>query len=228
MILAVETSDVLLSMAFGEDNRILLEYNLEMPMQHAALIGELFESGLSFLGSDRRPRLYSMSDIHLVAVSLGPGSFTGLRIGLSFVQGFCLGRGIPVVGVSNHDILAGQSVDKNRRLFTMIDARREEVYLAEYQRGSGGEMKLLEHRIAPKSLLSGPLPESAELVCRSSVTLPEETIQQLRAKNILLNDRARYSAGFLAALAQQQYNRRGADSLDELEPMYVRAFAGEL
>jgi len=162
----------------------------------------------------------------LLAVCVGPGSFTGLRIGLSFAQGVCFGRGIPIVGVSNHDILASQAVRESGPLFTIIDARRDEVYLAEHERDGEKTSRILTHRITAIADLAEELPASAELVFRSAVILPDNTTQMLRDKHILINNRARYSAGIAARLGHERFQRSGADNLDELEPMYIRSFAG--
>jgi len=162
----------------------------------------------------------------LLAVCVGPGSFTGLRIGLSFAQGVCFGRGIPIVGVSNHDILASQAVRESGPLFTIIDARRDEVYLAEHERDGEKSSRIVMHRITAIADLVEELPASAELVFRDVVFLPDEMIQSLRNKHILINRRARYSAGIAARLGQERFLRNGPDNLDDLEPMYIRSFAG--
>jgi len=102
MILALETSDILCSVAFWDKGQKLVEYNHELARQHASLIGDLVDNGLTFLSDPVRKDSMSIDDIKLVCVAIGPGSFTGLRIGLSYAQGFCLGRGLAVCGISNH------------------------------------------------------------------------------------------------------------------------------
>ena len=77
MILAIETSDILCSAAFWDDGRTILEYSLELPQQHAALVGSLVEKGLAFLSAPERVKPYSREDIRLLTASTGPGSFTG-------------------------------------------------------------------------------------------------------------------------------------------------------
>ena len=116
MILAIETSATLCSVVFWEDDNILVQYNHNEPMQHARLLGQLVEKGLAELG----PKADSLS---AVAVAIGPGSFTGLRIGLSYAQGFCFGKNLPLVGVSNHQVLACQAVAQKEIIFSIIDAQ---------------------------------------------------------------------------------------------------------
>ncbi|MEJ2542636.1 MAG: tRNA (adenosine(37)-N6)-threonylcarbamoyltransferase complex dimerization subunit type 1 TsaB [Calditrichaceae bacterium] len=131
MILGIETSDLLCSVAFVENDRILAEYNHELPRQHASLVGSLVENGGKFLTDNKLASENFMDDLKLVAVSIGPGSFTGLRIGLSYAQGLCLGKNIPIVGISNHQVLAEYCPDDSNKVFTIIDARQDEVYLGE-------------------------------------------------------------------------------------------------
>jgi tRNA threonylcarbamoyladenosine biosynthesis protein TsaB len=228
MILAIETSDILCSVAFWEKGRTLLEYNLELPMQHAALVGELVNEGLKFLSSDDRSQKYNIDDIHLVAVSIGPGSFTGLRIGLSYAQGLCYGKNIPITGVSNHQALARQRAAKSSALFTLIEARRDEVYLAEHEIISEEYTVIKDHQIIQKNAVSNRIPGGAQVICKKDLKLDENIVNELLKKNICLMNKANFSASLLADLGNEKYRSSGADDLANLEPMYIRPFAGVL
>ena len=226
MILAIETSDILCSIAFWDSGRTILEYSLELPQQHAALVGSLVEKGLAFLAAPERVKRYSREDIQLLAASTGPGSFTGLRIGLSFALGYCAAEQTAIAGISNHQILAAQRVKSINRVFTIIEARRNEVYLAEHEIVSDAYTKIREHKIAAKDDLSDIIPAGAQLICSKDLELGPERIGRMQDNDILLIDSARFSASFLAALASEKIKHEGADNPDELEPMYIRPFAG--
>lgn len=99
MILGVETSGLLCSIAWYENNHILLEYNIEKNQIHSAVLADLFQSGLNYLHK-------SVNDVSLIAIATGPGSYTGLRIGMSFIKGMCYGKNIPIIGISNFYVLA--------------------------------------------------------------------------------------------------------------------------
>ena len=99
---------------------------------HAVLCGVFCDEALSFAESHAIP-------LDAVAVSQGPGSYTGLRIGVSMAKGIAYGRGIPLVAVSTLQLLCvplllSEKVEENAYLVPMIDARRMEVYTAVYDR----------------------------------------------------------------------------------------------
>lgn len=130
-ILAIETSGKYCSTALIHEG--LAEFTREdtLEMNHAASIGPFAEACVR--ESERRGW-----KIDAVAVSLGPGSYTGLRIGLSMAKGLCFSLGIPLIGVSTLQLLAVKAMFRNldwqgnEILVPMIDARRMEVYTAAY------------------------------------------------------------------------------------------------
>ncbi len=126
-IILIETSTSLCSTAIAEDGRIVSERVSGEPRAHASktalfVSGMLSEKGLK------------VADCDAVAVSKGPGSYTGLRVGVSTAKGLCFGAGIPMISVGTLDTLVWQALDGNmlpegcRHVIPMIDARRMEVY----------------------------------------------------------------------------------------------------
>ncbi len=126
-IILIETSTSLCSTALAEDGRIVSERISDEPRAHASktalfVSGMLSEKGLK------------VADCDAVAVSKGPGSYTGLRVGVSTAKGLCFGAGIPMISVGTLDTLVWQALDGNmlpegcRYIIPMIDARRMEVY----------------------------------------------------------------------------------------------------
>lgn len=130
-IIAIETSGKYCSVALIHEG--LAEYNREddTEMNHARAIGPFVESCVR----EARRREWR---IDAVAVSMGPGSYTGLRIGLSMAKGLCFSLGVPLIGVSTLKLLAVKAMFRNidwqgdEILVPMIDARRMEVYTAAY------------------------------------------------------------------------------------------------
>ena len=126
-IILIETSTSLCSTALVEDGVVVCEKLSEEPRAHASMtapyVSEMLkESGLK------------VSDCSAVAVSKGPGSYTGLRVGVSTAKGLCFGAGIPLIAIGTLDTLVWQAVDEGlvpdgcKYIIPMIDARRMEVY----------------------------------------------------------------------------------------------------
>jgi len=129
IILHIETSTNVCSVALSENGRCLFSKSNAEGMNHAALLSVFIAEALEVLKSDdKKP--------DAVAVSSGPGSYTGLRIGVSTAKGLCYGYGIPLIAVSTLEVLTAQALqsvsDHNALYCPMIDARRMEVYAAFY------------------------------------------------------------------------------------------------
>ena len=226
MILGIETSDLLCSVAFVNDGRTLAEYNHEIPRQHASLLGILVEKGVAFLDSSHLGDQESSNSIDLVAVALGPGSFTGLRIGLSYAQGFCAAGNIPIIGVSNHEVLAGYCPYGSETIYTIIDARRDEVYLARLVLNDDKYYDITSHDIVSKTKLADRIEERSIIIYDRNTILNEDVIGSLLKKQIIIIDSAKYSAAMTARIGGVKFKFKGSDNLSDLEPLYIRPFAG--
>lgn len=132
-ILHIETATSLCSVALSQDGVCLYEEVDEQGMTAARQLASFADRALSFADSHAIP-------VDAVAVSKGPGSYTGLRIGVSLAKGVAYARGIKLIGIPTLKILTvptllGQDdMDENAWLCPMIDARRMEVYCALYNR----------------------------------------------------------------------------------------------
>jgi len=129
IILHIETSTNVCSVALSENGRCLFSKSNAEGMNHAALLSVFIAEALEVLKSNEKKP-------DAVAVSSGPGSYTGLRIGVSTAKGLCYGYGIPLIAVSTLEVLTAQALqsvlDQNVLYCPMIDARRMEVYAAFY------------------------------------------------------------------------------------------------
>jgi len=132
-ILHLETSTSVCSVALSQDGACLFEKESREGPSHATLLAPFVEEALGFADSHAIP-------LDAVAVSAGPGSYTGLRIGVSTAKGVCYGRLVPLVAVSTLELLCvpvllyEESLPEDALLCPMIDARRMEVYAAVYDR----------------------------------------------------------------------------------------------
>ena len=132
-ILHIETSTSACSVALSEDGQnVFRKEDLQGP-SHATLLGTFVDEALSFADSHALP-------LDAVAVSCGPGSYTGLRIGVSMAKGVCYGRGLKLLGLPTLEVMCvpvllyHDELPDDALLCPMIDARRMEVYAALYDR----------------------------------------------------------------------------------------------
>ncbi len=128
MLLAFDTATPLVSVAAYDGNRVVAEHSAELPMRHGEQLAPLIEEVLAEAG-------ISPADLTQVAAGVGPGPFTGLRVGLVTARTLGYALGIPVVGVCSLDALAVEAVATGAvsgEFAVAIDARRKEVYLAAY------------------------------------------------------------------------------------------------
>lgn len=133
LILALETSTRLCSVALGRDGVVLADRDVESEcLEHAEKVNVLIAEVLEEAG-------VGMKDLHAVAVGIGPGSYTGLRIGLSVAKGLCHALGVPIIGVGTLDVLAAAGGVVQGVSYPMIDARRMEVFTAAFRADRGSE-----------------------------------------------------------------------------------------
>lgn len=132
-ILNIETSTNVCSVAISEDGKCIYEETDSEGPHHAVKLGVFVDEALSFIDSHAIP-------LDAVAVSSGPGSYTGLRIGTSMAKGICYGLNIPLLSVPTLELLCvpvlllHEEIEEDALLCPMIDARRMEVYAGIYTR----------------------------------------------------------------------------------------------
>ena len=131
-ILHIDTSTSVCSVAVSEDGACIYHEEDLTGQHHAELLGTYVDQALSFIDSHAIP-------LDAVAVSSGPGSYTGLRIGVSMAKGICYALGIPLLSVPTLQLLTvpvllGRELEDDALLCPMIDARRMEVCAAVYDR----------------------------------------------------------------------------------------------
>ena len=181
----IETSTSLCSAALAEEGRIVSTRSCER--DHAARTAPFIREMLDEQG-------WKAGDCSAVAVSMGPGSFTGLRVGVSTAKGLCFGAGIPLIAVGSLDTLVWQAKEEGllpqgcTAVVPMIDARRMEVYTAvfspEGERLTEVEPKIIEAGAYGSLLDKGPvlfIGDGAEK-CRETIARPDAYFAGCRPK----------------------------------------------
>jgi len=157
-ILGVDTATSLASVAFLEDGQFSVEETfpprgpngatVTAKSNHSEIVLPLIQSVL-----ERAHR--QLSDIDAIAVSIGPGSFTGLRIGLALVKGIAYDCHLPVIGVSSLEAQAARLAGLNGTICPLIDARKQEVYSALFDRRDGELLRRTADQAVEVSQLVG-------------------------------------------------------------------------
>lgn len=217
-ILSIETATNACSVAVSEGGKVIYEkVNTEGP-SHAVLLGVFVQGALDFL-KENSLRLDA------VAVSSGPGSYTGLRIGVSEAKGLCYGLEIPLIAIPTLKVLAATVVNKglapeNALLCPMIDARRMEVYAGVYDSGLNLVRPVAADIVAENSY-NEFLSQSQVIFfgsgaekCRGSLTDP----------NACFLTGIYPSAAEMAKLAKEAYENGDFVDVAYYEPFYLKEF----
>lgn len=148
LILAFDTATPVGSVALVDAEHTLVSRYFDLGLQHHQRLFIEVEEALKVAGC-------TFEQLAAIAVTLGPGSFTGLRLGLSAAKGFCLARQLPLVTVSTLEVLAARLPFAHCPVCPMLDARKGEVYTALYDTSTGRPRLLEEPRaLVPQALLA--------------------------------------------------------------------------
>ena len=126
IILAIDTATESCSVAIIDDDRILTEINLISGRTHSRHLMPLIRQAAATAGIE-------LAEVDGFAVSRGPGSFTGLRIGISTIKGLAVGYDRPLVGISTLQTLAAQAAVPDYLICSLVDARKKEVYCGTFR-----------------------------------------------------------------------------------------------
>ncbi|MGH7768940.1 MAG: tRNA (adenosine(37)-N6)-threonylcarbamoyltransferase complex dimerization subunit type 1 TsaB [Candidatus Binatia bacterium] len=238
IILGIDTATAAASAAIVEDARLVAEEttadfrassNGAAPHRsnHAETLLPLIDRLLEAAG-------LRLTDVSAFAVAIGPGSFTGLRIGLSMVKGLSYGSEAPVVGIPTLAAVAARVNDGAGFICPFLDARKKEVYAALFCR-RGGRLERVSEDIAAapekvvesvRRLTDG---EPCLFIGDAARTYAEVVKEGLGEKGRLtLGEKYRTVASAVAFLAEEKILRRECDPVGPLVPLYLRPSEAEL
>lgn len=218
-ILNIETATNICSVAVSFDGKIIFEKENTTGPSHAALLGVFVAEALEAVGKNNHK-------LDAVAVSCGPGSYTGLRIGVSEAKGLCYGFGIPLIAVKSLEVMAKKVLDtqsgisEDDLLCPMIDARRMEVYAAIYN----SKLEVLRDT-------------AADIVDNDSYRnfLDKQKVVFFgngaeKCKDVLIHDNAVFidgiypSAKHMIELSEKAFNNKFFVDVAYFEPFYLKDF----
>ena len=215
-ILGLETSTSQSSVAIVDPERVVASASLGVPRRHGEFVAPAIRFCLdqAGIGADR---------ITGVAVGLGPGLFTGLRVGIATAQTFAAANHLPVVGMSSLDVLAFQARYVPKMICAVIDARRKELYWALYRSSPGGVQREGPLRLGTVDQLTAELESLGEdcMVVGDGALAYRREIDDVRVF-VAGPDRAWPDAAVLAELAVPRFIREETQHPTELQPIYLR------
>jgi len=221
-ILAVDTSTKSCSVAIIDDQSLLAEQIKVTKQTHAkhvmGMIDDVIElSGLKF------------NDLEGFAVCRGPGSFTGLRIGISTVKGLAFASGKPLVGVSSLDALAMQSANPSFLITSLLDAKRKEVYCARYRYIKGIFEKKTEEELLPPEKAIGDIHEPCIFIGNGAVIYRNLILDRLAGLAYFEPDfRNTIRASTIAYLSSERFCSGDTDNVAIFAPKYIRKSDAEI
>lgn len=180
--------------------------------QTTSLTGEMMHL-LSLAGLE-------LPDVGAVAVAIGPGSFNGLRVGMSVAKGLCYGLGVPIVGVETLDVAAYPHVGGRSQIRAFVRAGRGRVVFADFRHRNGRWVRTSELRnelieeiaanLSERTIFAGDMPISMteRLLSERWVVIPGTALRLRRPS-------------YLAEIGYHRWKANDTDSLDALEPVYV-------
>lgn len=223
LVLGIDTSTAQVGVAIGGHEGVLAQAHSSRGRRHA----ENLTPAIDFV---RRQARVDLHDISCVAVDLGPGLFTGLRVGVASAKAIAHALRVPMIGVPSLDLLAFPVRFSPRRIVAAIDARRGELFYAFYRQVPGGVQRLSAHQIGTPDDLASELLASGEdslLVGDGALRYAEE-FDGLSRVEIADHGLAYPSAASLVQLAHAQALREEWVKPWDLQPLYLRAPDAEI
>ncbi|MCR9011108.1 tRNA (adenosine(37)-N6)-threonylcarbamoyltransferase complex dimerization subunit type 1 TsaB [Gabonibacter chumensis] len=216
LILNIDTSTEICSVAIARDGKLLALKETDEGLNHSVLLGVYVDELLKENGIRAK-------ELDAVAVSMGPGSYTGLRIGVSLAKGICFGTGKPLMAISTLKALAisvARHVDEEALFCPMIDARRMEVYSAIFNRNGEMTREVRAEIIDPSSFSDWLVDHKIYFFGNGSGKV-KEVIVHPHAQFV---DRVVTSAVNMITLAEQKWEEKTFEDLAYFEPFYLKDF----
>lgn len=222
MVICIETATNLCSVALCDSNRIItLKESIEN-RSHASMLTVLIDETLKENGIKAR-------ELEAIAVGKGPGSYTGLRIGVSVAKGLAFAASVPLIGIETTITMfrgvAGRWDEKihagEKILFCpMLDARRMEVYNAIYD-SKGDTIKPISAEIIGEDSFMD-IPETEKLILFGDGA--EKCREVIKRKNVYFEDDFRISASFMHKPVYEALKNRQFEDVAYFEPFYLKDF----
>ncbi len=217
LILAFDTSSKTASVAVLNDHIILYEVMINAGLNHSEVLLPAIEQACI----QTRTRI---AEIDLFACTIGPGSFTGLRIGASTLKGFMLATGKPAVGVSSLAAIALNAEKSSKKICSLMDAGRGQVYMAYFE---VKEDRLLE-QIGPEQIVNpSKIENHPDIVFVGDGAVRYADRIGHEKNNIILASQHYCRASSVGLLGKEKFDREELLDADKFLPLYIRSADAE-
>lgn len=220
LVLGIDTSTPVGSVALLDGDRLLSETTLRVRASHGESLMAVIDRVMSDAGAKG-------ADLSLVGYAKGPGSFTGVRIGMATVKGLALALGTPTLGVSSLRALAMHCAGAAGLVCPVTDARRGEVYFAAYRMDAAGPAEVVAERAAPPAAVAATLAQLGEeplhLLGDGMELYADAILERARDRaRIHPTGLAAPRGAFVAHLAARAHAAGGHEDLAAAAPTYLR------
>ncbi len=223
LVLAIETATPRVSVALGRNGAVLGDVSLDGGRRHAEQLVPAIKYLCDELDID-------LDQLAAVAVGLGPGLFTGLRVGVTTARLMAQALRIPMIGVPTLDLIAYPLRHTSRTVVSVVDARRKEVFFACYQPVPGGVQRSSEYEVGTPDGLAGELEARGEdaLLAGDGALLYAAQLGALDRVELAGPGAAPPSAAALVELATARYEREEFSLPADVHPLYLRRSDAEI
>ena len=220
-ILGLDTATRRASVGLLTDGKVVTTKSQAVEGSHAVSLLPLIEAVLQEAGCATR-------DLDAVAVSRGPGSFTGLRVGLSVAKGLAYATGVRVIGVPTLEALARTVTDHRGVVCALLDARKGELYAACFEPSATIPRRLTPDMLVTPASLVERLPTPCVILGDAVETYGEFLQARLGSRVTLLPyDSHGPCGGVVATMGWERLRAGPGDDLTPLEPVYIRSSEAE-
>ena len=219
LVLAIDTATKIGSVALYDDKiGVIGEINLYVKVNHSNVIMDAVDSLFKLSG-------LNIKDVDRIAVTIGPGSFTGIRIGTAIAKGLAYSLKKPIVGVNELDVLTHMGENREDIIVPLIDARKERVYFSKYRYVDSILLREEEYKDGELRDVLEELKGKKVTFIGDGATVNEKLINEILEKDYNIYSKANSIPR--AGVAAQISLHLAEDNLYTLEPLYVNKSQAE-
>lgn len=220
LILNIDTATSYAGVCISKDQKVLASQSHQNQKDHAAFLQPAIEAMMKEANCH-------LKDIDAVAVTGGPGSYTGIRVGLASAKGICYALNKPLIIVNTLAVIANASLENNAKtslekdtiFYAMIDARRMEVFAGKYNQ------QLLELDSASAVVLDSVFFEG--LICHSKVIFCGDGAKKIEQFTLPINyniDNSQHNVNHMVMISEAKFKEKNFADLAYSEPLYIKDF----